>query len=57
MHQHGIIHFIQDGAPCHKAMIVTKRFSNRSNVKLIKWLSHFPDFNPVEKVWSRRRYS
>jgi hypothetical protein len=23
MHQHQTTHFLQDGAPCHKAMIVT----------------------------------
>jgi hypothetical protein len=29
MHQHGTSHFLQDGAPCHKARIITQWFAER----------------------------
>ncbi len=52
MHQHETNHFLQDGAPCHKAKIVTQWFKERPNIKLIKWPGNSPDLNPNENVWA-----
>ncbi len=49
---HKTTHFLQDGAPCHKAEIVIKWFEEMSNITLIKWLGNSPDLNPIEYIWS-----
>jgi hypothetical protein len=48
MRIHKTSHFLQDGAPCHKAKTVTKWFADRPNITLIKWLGNSPDLNPIE---------
>lgn len=52
MQSHGTTHFLQDGAPCHKAKIVTRWFEARPNISLIRWPGNSPDLNPIENVWS-----
>jgi hypothetical protein len=46
MQLHGTIHFLQDGAQCHKSNIVTEWFNNGPNMNLIKWQGISPDLNP-----------
>ena len=52
MQIHGTTHFLQDGAPCHRAKIVSDWFKERPDIQLIKWPGNSPDFNPIENVWS-----
>ena len=49
MTKHGTTHFLQDGAPCHRAKKVTEWFQARPNITLIKWPGNSPDLNPIEK--------
>jgi hypothetical protein len=37
MHQDETTHFHQDGAPCLNAKVVTQLFTERSNIKPIRW--------------------
>ncbi|KAG5668075.1 hypothetical protein PVAND_016030 [Polypedilum vanderplanki] len=43
-------YFQQDGAPCHKAKIVTNTL-NKLNLNVLDWCGNAPDFNPIENVW------
>ncbi len=52
MRSHGTTHFLQDGAPCHKAKIVTAWFKERPAISLIDWPGNSPDLNPIENVWA-----
>jgi transposase len=52
MRIHKTSHFLEDGAPCHKAKIVTKWFADRPHITLIKWPGNSPDLNPTENAWS-----
>jgi hypothetical protein len=47
---HNTTHFLQDGAPCHKAKIVTAWFNARPHITLIKWPGNSPDLNPIENA-------
>ena len=41
--------FMQDNAPCHKAMVVMN-FLKTENVTVVDWLPQSPDHNPIENV-------
>ena len=43
--------FVQDGAPCHRAKIVTD-FLKTKNIKLLEWPGNSPDLNPIENFWT-----
>ena len=42
--------FMQDNAPCHKAMVVMN-FLKAENVTVMDWAPQNPDLNPIENVW------
>ena len=42
--------FMQDNAPCHKAMVVMN-FLNAENVTVMDLPPQSPDLNPIENVW------
>ena len=42
--------FMQDNAPCYKAMVVMN-FLKAENVKVMDWPHHSPDLNPIYNVW------
>ena len=44
--------FQQDGAPCHRARIVTEWFSRQSFQLLQGWPGNSPDLNPIENCWT-----
>ncbi len=53
---HNATNFLQDGAPCHKAKIVTAWFNARPHITLIKWPGNSPDLNPIENAWNWMKY-
>jgi len=42
---------IHDGAPCHRAKIVTD-FLKTKNIRLFEWPGNSPDLNPIENFWT-----
>lgn len=44
--------FQHDGAPCHKAEVITKWFKDHEVEVLDLWPENSPDLNPMEKLWS-----
>jgi len=42
--------FMYDGAPCHRAKIVTD-FLKTKNINLLEWPGNSPDLNLIENFW------
>ena len=42
--------FMQDGAPCHTAKLITN-YLREQGVQLLSWPGNSPDMNPIENVW------
>jgi transposase len=55
MGQHGTSHFLQDVAPCNQSKIVSAWFQQRPHIKLVRWPSNSPVFNPIETIWARMK--
>jgi transposase len=51
MARHKTTDFLQDGAPCHTAKIVTA-FLAKKKLKVLDWPGNSPDLNPIENAWS-----
>jgi hypothetical protein len=43
--------FQHDGAPCHKAKLITKWLEEQNIDILGPWTRNSPDLNPIENLW------
>ncbi|CAF0969490.1 unnamed protein product [Brachionus calyciflorus] len=51
IHQDQLFIFQQDNAPCHKAKIIIKWFTDKK-IECLKLRANSPDFNCIENLWS-----
>ena len=42
--------FMQDGAPCHRALDV-KTWFKENGIRILDWPAYSPDLNPIENLW------
>lgn len=53
MRIHRCSHFLQDGAPCHKAKLVMAHLKTfQDEFTVMDWPGNSPDLNPIENCWS-----
>ena len=48
---HNCTVFMQDGAPCHRAKIVTQ-FLKSKKIQILDWPGNSPDLNPIANLWT-----
>jgi len=55
-HVAGPIKLIWDGAPIHRAKVVTRFLSEQTRIETFRLPAYAPDTNPVEGCWGHAKY-